>query len=471
MSIFTVNNKITIMKKIITSIILIASINLSLSQIVFQSTFQNWAGGTPTDWFGTGSTISNPSVLQWFTGSSYGTFLCGLSESTAAGKGLATQNIVAVGGTKYKVEINVESNMGEMAIGYYDVTNSTYGPISAYRSVVASGAGILVVDSITVPLTCTSMQLVVYARNTAAFGIGNIGVCLDRVIVTVLSSPTIPTLPAPYKLKSIYDIQYSTAVGGGSPYEDSLVETSGIVTAAFNNGYFIQDSAKGWNGVYVFDNVNTPAVGDEITLRAEVDEFFDLTELKNVDTVITISSANTLPLPVSITTTQLNFEEQYEGVLCKMSNLTCVNPSIGNGEWLIHEIGGAGDTSIVDDLIYAYTPVLNSIYNITGIGHYSFGDFKIEPRDSNDVVRLSSVSVDKNNTIDFTIYPNPASDILYVSGENLERAEIYSSTGKLVNSISLNSSSNIDVSELTDGVYIIKVISGSKSSVSRFMKQ
>ena len=105
------------MKKTITLICLLSIISFANAQIIFQSTFQNWSNGVPINWFGSSSTITNPSVLQQFTGSTYGTYLCGLSNSGSSGLGLATQSQVVVGGTKYKLEINLESNMGDMAIG------------------------------------------------------------------------------------------------------------------------------------------------------------------------------------------------------------------------------------------------------------------------------------------------------------------------------------------------------------------
>ena len=457
------------MKKIITLLSFVLLVSFSNAQIVFQSNFQNWAGGTPTDWFGSASNIANPSVLQWFTGSSYGTYLCGLvNGSTTTGVRFSTQNVAVVAGSKYKLELFVESYQGDMAFGYYDVTNSTYGPVSAYTSISSGATGILIIDSLTVPPTCTSAQLVIYVKNTATIGIsGRYGVSLDRVTMTFVHGPsTTPT--SSYQPKTIYEIQHTTAASGDSPYEDSLVETTGIVTATYRNGYWIQDSVKAWNGIYVFDNTNTPAKGDKITVRAEVDEYFNLTELKNVDTVITVSTGNTLPTPLAINTTDLSMEEKYEGVLCKVSGATCVDPSAGNGEW---KILSTSDTALVDDLIYAYTPIMSSVYDVTGVVHYSFSNYKIEPRDSADIVRISSVSLQKNEELSFDLFPNPTSDLISLIGKNLETAEIFTIAGKKVKDISLNTLNVIDVSDLESGVYVIRVISEGKSAISRFIKE
>lgn len=461
------NLKQSKMKKIITLLSLLSILSFSNAQVIFQSNFQNWSNGVPSNWFGSASTISNPSVLQQFTGSAFGTYLCGLSNSGSTGLGLATQSLGVVGGTKYKLEIYLESNMGDMAIGYYDLTNSTYGPITTYRSAVSTSSGILVIDSLTVPSNCVSAQFIVYAKNTAAFGIGNIGVSLDRVVISVLGAPS-TSLPSPYKPRKIYDIQYTIAASGDSPFKDSLIETSGIVTAVSNEGYWIQDSANAWNGIYVFDTTNTPAQGDKIIVRAEVYEFFGLTELKDVDTLITISTTNTLPTVTTITATDMNNEEKYEGVLCKINNSTCTNTSIGFGEWLIYD---NTDTAVVDDLIYAFVPTLNSAYNVTGVVHYSFGDFKIEPRYSFDIVRVSSVTINENENFSFNAYPNPVNNWITISGDNLDRVEVYSASGKLVQSSSIITINRVNMSGLSNGIYFVKVYSGNESAVSRIVKQ
>ena len=454
------------MKKIIIGLSLIILTNISIAQIIFQSNFQNWTTSTPitpTDWMGSSTTISN--WYQWLTGSSYGTYLCGLQNPSATDLGMATNTMTVIPGATYQMEIFVESTQGDMAIGYYDVTNSSYGTVTPYRSVVSSSSGIVVYDTVTIPATCASAQFLIYAKGTPSVGIGNIGVNLDRVVISLVSAPAPPT--PTYDTVSIYEIQYSTDPSGASPYEDSIVYTTGVVTATHSSGYWIQDSASAWNGVYVYDNVNRPTLGDEITVRAEVDEFFNLTELKNVDTLITNSTGNTLPAPVVINTTELSSEEQYEGVLCKVNAGHCIDPSAGNGEWLIVN---TADTGVVDDMMYAFVPTLNAKYDVTGIAHYSFGNYKIEPRDSMDVVEINTASIFENG-LEFSIFPNPATTHLTLSGVNLEKAEIYSVNGKLIESVSLIDKRNIDVSDLEKGAYILKVTSNNKVGVTRFIRQ
>lgn len=439
---------------------------MSIAQI-FTSNFQAWSTSnpiTPLDWGGSSSTIST--YYQWLTGSTYGTYLCGLQNPSGSSLGFATQSQPVTAGAEYQMEIFVESTQGEMAIGYYDVTNSVYGPVSSYVNVTSSSSGILVIDTLpALPSTCTSAQFIIYARNTPAIGIGNIGVNLDRVVISLVSAP-IPPTPTHYS-KSIYDIQYTTGANGASPWKDSLVETSGVVTATFRSGYWIQDSAAAWNGIYVFDNTNTPAIGDDVTIKAEVDEFFTLTELKNVDTLIINSSGNALPTPITINTNELSTEEKYEGVLCTVLAGHCIDPSAGNGEWLF--VNRATDTAIVDDLIFAYVPTLNNKYDVTGIVHYSFDNYKIEPRDLADIIEISTSSI-RENKLNFSVYPNPATDVVTIVGLISATIEIFSLEGKLVKSEVLNENKLIRVNDLDKGVYLIKITTETASGTKRFVK-
>lgn len=80
-----------------------------------------------------------------------------------------------------------------------------------------------------------------------------------------------------------------------------------------------------------------------------------------------------------------------------------------------------------------------------------------------------------DNTMSLSVYPNPVSAILYIE-RSLETKTasliITDITGRVVISSEMNSSTrSIDVSSLTDGLYILKVTDGKNTSVQRFIKQ
>ncbi|MCX6257770.1 MAG: lamin tail domain-containing protein [Bacteroidia bacterium] len=182
---------------------------------------------------------------------------------------------------------------------------------------------------------------------------------------------------------TIYQIQGQANV---SPYAGQVVQTSGTVTARSPAGFFLQDGSGAWNGVYVSMPVNTVSMGDLITLRATVSEDLGMTELQSITYLIVNSSGNILPAPVVITIPQMC--EDYEGVLVKVENVTCTNPSLGADEWLISD---GTCTAGVNNMFYTYAPLTGSQYNVTGPLNYTGTAFKIEPRDSADIADVTVV--------------------------------------------------------------------------------
>jgi hypothetical protein len=205
-----------------------------------------------------------------------------------------------------------------------------------------------------------------------------------------------------YPEYTIYEIQGQL---DASPYLGDVVQTTGVVTGTFSTGYFIQDGAGAWNGIYVFDNTNTPAVGDEITIIGEVGEYFNKTQLASISSFTVNSSENILPAPVSLSTIDVN-DEMYEGVLVAVSAAICTTEPDGNNEWIAND--GSGDI-LINDLMYDVTPELYGIYNITGIVDYAYGDYKIEPRNDTDIEYLGSeltnALTDAANNTAMTITP------------------------------------------------------------------
>ena len=68
------------------------------------------------------------------------------------------------------------------------------------------------------------------------------------------------------------------------------------------------------------------------------------------------------------------------------------------------------------------------------------------------------------------IFPNPATDVLNIEGENIQQVQICDMLGKTVlnNSITDN---HIDISSLDDGFYLVRVTSGQGVAVKKFIKR
>ena len=110
--------------------------------------------------------------------------------------------------------------------------------------------------------------------------------------------------PAMGLATTIYDVQHNeTTQGTGDDcYPSSLdaqqVTVQGVVTAVVPGTYpnfWLQEDNTQWSGVYVYDTSVSPVQGDWVTITAEVDDYFGLTELKNVSYSLINSSGNDLP--------------------------------------------------------------------------------------------------------------------------------------------------------------------------------
>ena len=273
---------------------------------------------------------------------------------------------------------------------------------------------------------------------------------IDNILITEGSAP--PPPPPGVDTVSIYDIQFTTNTNGMSNYDGSQVYTGGIVTAVRDDSSFYLASGSGaWSGIYVYSYDYFLSEGDSIVMDAEVTEYYDLTELKNLSNLQVISSGN-IPTINNCNTAAANSEE-FEGCLVKVTNATCNNDNPGFGEWIIND--GSGDVS-VDDLIYAHTATLNTSYNVTGVTTFSYGAYKLLPRTSADVSEFVSLEEHSNNI--FSLYPNPLnSDLLNIFVTDPVTISIYDFTGKLVVTESLNKGlNNIHLSELNSGLYFIE---------------
>ncbi|WP_048148287.1 DUF4350 domain-containing protein [Palaeococcus ferrophilus] len=208
---------------------------------------------------------------------------------------------------------------------------------------------------------------------------------LSAVPGTMLSSVS---ADVPYV--SIHDIQYTEDPSGDSPYKYSTVITRGVVTAiAGSKGFFIQNGTGAWNGIYVYlADYSMPeglSVGSYVEVKGYVKEYYGLTELsidKDYGNYVTILGTADVPAPVILPSGNVS-QEQWESVLVKVENVEVTDPDLGYGEWKVDD--GSGPL-VVDDLMYHYSPTMGERFeSITGVVYYSYGKFKLEPRDENDL--------------------------------------------------------------------------------------
>ena len=273
---------------------------------------------------------------------------------------------------------------------------------------------------------------------------------IDNIKITEGSAP--PPPPPGIDTVSIYDIQFNNNTNGASNYEGSQVYTGGIVTAVRDDSSFYLTSGSGaWSGIYVYSNDYLLSEGDSVVLDAEVDEYYELTELKNVTNLQVISSGNIFS--PSYCNTAAADSEEFEGCFVEVSNAICNNDNAGFGEWIVND--GSGDL-IIDDLLFTFTPTLNQIYTVSGVVTFSYGAFKLLPRNGSDVSGFISINETTENG--FYMYPNPLNQSnLNITLQNDSDIRLFNLSGQLIKTFILKSGNNIlNLDFLKKGLYMIK---------------
>ena len=216
----------------------------------------------------------------------------------------------------------------------------------------------------------------------------------EEVSQTFFGSEIIPPYPFEGIITTISEIQGQTEF---SPYEGQSVNTTGIVTGAFANSFYIQDGAAPWSGIYIYSSEALPLMGDSVIVSGEISEFCwdgspcncsscggaGVTEFYQPEDIYIISSNNPLPDPILVTSGAA-LSEEYEGVLIRMEDVECTSLPGGFGVWQVNDgTGTCGIHNTPDG--YEFDPQIGEVYNVTGIVTSTFNEWKVDLRMSSDV--------------------------------------------------------------------------------------
>ena len=196
---------------------------------------------------------------------------------------------------------------------------------------------------------------------------------------------------------NIYDIQNPDCPDHIDPNPTtqpgvSLTFEEVVVTGTFGDTFFVQEKQGGpYSGIACYAgqlNFSMLSVGDVVTVSGTYYEFYDLTQLTveefEVTEVVPAPEPFEIVHPAHIATGG-PLSEMFEGVLVSVSDLETIDtkPDCPHdfGEFMV-----TGDLRIDDMEKDLWDPHLgDSFASITGIVHYTFGEFKIEPRSADDL--------------------------------------------------------------------------------------
>jgi endonuclease I len=191
-----------------------------------------------------------------------------------------------------------------------------------------------------------------------------------------------------------------------SDYDGQTKSTTGVVTASIGSGYYIQDGYGAWNGLYIYDDVNVPDVGDSIVVTGEVTEYYTLTELTPTDYYY-VSSGHDLPEPVVLNTGDIKFDnapnaEQYESVRIKVEGATCTFDDYKADFYMWKVNDGSGEAKIHNTFVYNYDPTQGVSYDVTGILTYTYSEWKVDIISEADVVEAEDLTAPSIKEVNVT---------------------------------------------------------------------
>ncbi|MEX1192170.1 MAG: DNRLRE domain-containing protein [Brumimicrobium sp.] len=95
--------------------------------------------------------------------------------------------------------------------------------------------------------------------------------------------------------------------------------------------------------------------------------------------------------------------------------------------------------------------------------------------DTSDCVTINDVSISENDKNNFTVYPNPTSDNIYIeSNENAlsTNVSILDSKGAVIKTTQLKSTiTSIDLSDFENGIYLVQIISNENTLIKKIVVQ
>jgi hypothetical protein len=173
-----------------------------------------------------------------------------------------------------------------------------------------------------------------------------------------------------------------------------------------------------------------------------------MTQLKNVTNFEVLSVANSLIIsPITVSSPPIT--EEYEGCLVIIAG-SCSSENNEYGEAQFE-----GENFKTNDLIFLYDFELYTYYAITGVVEYSFGEYKVCPRSSDDVQPEISIAEITDSEITIKMKSNVLEIESSIRGQ--QDFVIYNIIGEELMRGVFNSQIRIPIHRLESAAYIVRV--------------
>ena len=267
----------------------------------------------------------------------------------------------------------------------------------------------------------------------------------------------------------------------------------------------IQVGTRGTNGSTIrgFQKGQLVSV-DGLVWDESITPTFNVTRIDSITNVQILSSGEPLPTPEVLETVTIGTggfgqvqKEQWESVLIRYNNVTVTNENAdfpsNFGEMYVSD--GSGDTRVeledgnhdyhnLSDPTRLYYVKTGSTFDaLQGILYYSFGNYKLVPRNNDDFIGYDPVSVENEGTIpdEYQLsqnYPNPFNPATRINFslpfESNVRLSVFNILGQEIkilvdNQVQPVGNYNLtfDASDLPSGIYFYRLIASSSEDNGR----
>jgi hypothetical protein len=306
-------------------------------------------------------------------------------------------------------------------------------------------------------------------------------------------------LGAEYQMATIAELraQWTDPLNPNPPTSSGIVGTTlykltgEVIVTVVNNTYrnqiFIQDAT----GAIVIDNISdgsavlSPDInqGNKIkNIYGTLTDYYGHLQFVAKEPTYDFIAASQEVVPLVITLSQLDdidYMNSIQSQLIKIQDVTFTDSSnfANDGYYRLTQDGVGVDSAvwihIWDVPTLTGQPVPTTAKDITGVNKITRNTYCIIPRDGSDITDPADIGIANISSFNAAIYPNPVQDILTVKADNqLKTIEIFNMFGQHIRTQQANGNRTIiNVSNLSSGVYMLKLTGDHGFTTSKFVKR
>lgn len=276
------------------------------------------------------------------------------------------------------------------------------------------------------------------------------------------------------------DLELISIAEARSMEEGDMVKVKGIIIGGENNNNYNRVLFDGTAGLVVrnTESGNESSalyMGDSVLVTGGIVDYYGLFELNESVELEILSSDNSLPEAQSITISDIG--EEYESELIVLTGVSISETgTFGTGDYTITD--GSNEITLRIGLSshpLVGTTIPEGTFDFVGyVGENSDG-YLVYTRTADDISLVETTLGVTAKEQTGLIYPNPTRDYFSLRLESGVGAEgkidlsIYNMEGKLIKLIERSDLTNIDVSDLSKGVYLLGVTSEEINVYSRLI--